>query len=238
MSKKQSIITRLLEDKSASPPAVADVEAAIAEANQRSKEVQERIADIEPGSIINSGGTSTRSRIMTEGEPGDLVALDRELDELKAERQQLEHRSELLRKKLDEAKRAEAIAALPSLRKALPDQCARLEKARAAAAEAERKFRDEVGKYTDAVQASGVEDDYSLQPLATRVCDLLGFDESGPGKYSGARANWFKRLGAGLTVKAAAALGVEHPDAEPTEGWEGEPPARRRRSDYWDRNPA
>lgn len=216
MNEKPNLIARLLGSGSTSPPASSEVRRALEDLKARRRQVDQRLRAIAFGYDGNPTPPPERQRVLATGTPEDLVQLDVEVDRLRAEVVQLDHREKLLLDKLAKAEAEEAKATLPALRKALPDQCETLENARAELRRAEEKFKADVAKYTEAVRAAEFEPDYGLQDLAGRIVDLLGFPESEKrGVFSSARNTWFIRLGAGLTPRAARSLGKDHPANRP-----------------------
>ena len=124
-------IGRMLNGDEQSPS--EEIAEARRQVNARIEEVDKRLAAID-GKGTNSEGRPTapeRRRVMEQGSASDLAALDREAEELKAERQQLSYRSSRLYTEMNAARAREAVADAKSIRKSAEAAASRYESAMA-----------------------------------------------------------------------------------------------------------
>lgn len=191
-----NLFARLM--KAAAPP-LSEVEAAHAALVAREKEIDERIAAIQPESHVVSAGPERR-RLEIEGEPEDLVVLDQELALLRAERAALPAKRQALAERRVVAEADEAARKLPSQVKALPAILARWQEAAQAATKAKAELHramTTIGQQRRALDAAGREAPGVRAEVAAQIADALGLERpDAPGHYSRARAELFQRLGA------------------------------------------
>lgn len=189
-------ITKLLKK---AKPATQEVREAIAVLQARQKEIEARALEIMPASGFSSAGPE-RIRVQLEGEPADLVVLDRELELLKAELSAMPAKHDALRKRLEQAEADEAARSLPAQVKALPDELKRLQAAQAAADHARAELQEAltaIGQARRAIEGQGGKAPAVDYPTAAAIADALGLQQpEAPTHYSRARAELFQRLGA------------------------------------------
>lgn len=180
-------------------PATAELEAALAQLQAREKEIAARITAIQPGTVLVSAGPE-RKRAELEGEPADIVALDRELAELRAERAALPTKAQALQERLQQARADEGARSLPGQLEALPAALERWQAAQAAADKAKTELQDAltaVGIARRAVTDTGGTAPGLDYETAAKIADALGHQQpEAPTHYSRARAALFQRLGA------------------------------------------
>jgi hypothetical protein len=192
MPRKTNIISKILGSKTPSP--VTEIEQAKAQLAKRRKEIDARLAETEPPGALGGGGAD-RQRVLTEGSPEEVVKMDAEREQLKAELKQLEYQELRLRERLKEAESDEARKSLPASIKALPGVLDQYEQAKAAMEAAERELNS-------AVQAVGsarnlVGDDAPAVPdeVVERIAAARGLAEpEGRFSHSSERAWLFKQL--------------------------------------------
>ena len=125
-------------------PPSEEIAQARREVNARIEDVDKRIAAID-GKGTNSEGRPTapeRRRVMEQGTPEDLAALDREVEALRAERSQLGYRSTRLYNALTAAQAREAVADAKNLRKRAENVASRYEAAQAELEAAKNEARN------------------------------------------------------------------------------------------------
>lgn len=191
-----SLFAKLLRSTA---PLLSEVEAAHAALAAREREIDERIAAIQPESHVVSAGPERR-RLEIEGDAADLVALDQELALLRAERAALPAKRQALAERRAVAEADEAARKLPSQVKALPAILARWQEAETAARKAKAELQDAlttIGQQRRALDAAGREAPGVRAEVAASIADALGLERpDAPGHYSKARAELFQRLGA------------------------------------------
>lgn len=198
------LIARLLGRTSPGP--AQEIRAALAELNQRRKAIETRLEAIRRDNATNGGHGPERLRVVEVGSPDDLVALDHEVERLRAElNQQLPAQERALRQRLDEAEQAEAVERLPARLKALPKTLDKHAKAERALAEARAELDAEVSGITGdrhkiGPDAPGVDQDTAQRVALIRGC---GEEPEKRDRYNATRAHLFENLGAGRTERRA-----------------------------------
>jgi hypothetical protein len=189
--KHSNIITRILGSKT---PAVAEIEQAKAQLAKRRKEIDARLAETEPPGALGGGGAD-RQRVLTEGSPDDVIAMDAEREQLRAELKQIEYQELRLRERLKEAEAEEARKSLPGRIKGLPDVLDRYEEARAAMQAAERELNDAVSEVGSARQLIGEDAPAVDENTVERIAEARGLKEpEGKFAHSSERAWLYKQL--------------------------------------------
>lgn len=176
-----------------------EIAAARKEIARRRKEIAARLDDIAVNRQASGSPGPARREALVGGTPSDVIALDREAEELAAELRQLDHQALELNSRADQAQRADQAAGLrPAIRR-LPDAVAHMESAQQALEEARRELHETVaaidaGRRAVGPDAPAATDDPAL---VLRVADLLGLraDPSDPSRYDIHRGQLFDKLG-------------------------------------------
>jgi seryl-tRNA synthetase len=133
--------------------------------------------------------------VLTEGSPEEVVKMDAEREQLKAELKQIEYQELRLRERLKEAEAEEARKSLPGRIKGLPDVLDRYEEARAAMQAAERELNDAVSEVGSARQLIGEDAPAVDENTVERIAEARGLKEpEGKFAHSSERAWLYKQL--------------------------------------------
>jgi hypothetical protein len=192
MPRKANIIQKILGSKTPSP--VAEIEQAKAQLAKRRREIEQRLAETEPPGALGGGGAD-RQRVLTEGTPDDVIAMDQEREQLKAESKQLDFQEQKLRERLKEAEAEEARKSLPASIKALPGVLDQYEQAKAAMQAAERELNDTVQAVSSARKLVGDDAPAVSDGVVERIAEARGLEEpEGKLTHSSARAWLYRQL--------------------------------------------
>ena len=199
-----SIISLILGTEKPSP--VEEIRQALAELNDRRAAIERRLEAIRRDNATNGGHGDERKRIVEVGSPDDLVALDHEVERLRAELdQQLPAQERALRQRLEEAEKVDAVERLPAQLKALPKALDKHDKAQAALQAARAELDATVSGITSDRRKIGADAPGVDPHTAQRVALIRGCGEE-PEKrdrYNATRAHLFENLGAGRTERRA-----------------------------------
>lgn len=201
MSKSPNLIARILGNTKPSP--TAEVEAAINAANKRQTEITARLEAITDRGPMTGKPGHIRAQILLTGTPAEVVALDEEQRNLRAEAQQLTAQLEELRRRLEQAQALEARENLPRAIKAVEPALKAHHEAQRKAAEAKAALKAAADAVTGTRTLVGDDAPTIKHSLALAVADALDLPErDAPDRYNSGRAYLVKRLSGELPEKA------------------------------------
>ena len=200
MTKQQSIIARILGNTT--NPA-AEVEQAIKAANARQREITARLEAITTLDPMTGQPGPVRSETLLTGTPAEVVALDDEHRNLRAEAQQLTAQLTELQRRLEHARADQAKQDLPGAIKAVEPALKAHHEAQARAEQAKAQLKAAVEGVTNGRTLVGDDAPAIAHALALEVADALDLPErDAPDRYNAGRAHMVQRLSGALPEKA------------------------------------
>ena len=184
-------------------PSVAEVDQAVTDLNDRAREIEARLSEINPSEMAN--GPTLYHQTLTDGSPKDVSELEREYELLKIEARQIEARLVELGPVRDQAAAIEAAKALPGHIKALPALIDEYDAALATLEGVKQKVDNKVSEILQARRAmNGNGRDVPAVPekIVERIASIRGLTEpESKDRFSMARQYLYRDLAGGKSPR-------------------------------------